>query len=216
MVKIAIADVHRFVHDSINFLCQNSEGKMQSVFSSYGSEDLMHQLQKMEPDILIMDVNLPLESGIKVCTEIKDKFPKIRILVFSEYDDMCLIHELFRIGINCYLEKTEGFDALLNAIDDVMRTGYHIRYNLSEIMNVNPSSGKVLKKPSFSKRELTIIELTRQEFTTKEIAEKLGVHIKTVEFHKTKLIDKTNSKRIVGVVDYMVANNHIPRRPVRF
>jgi DNA-binding NarL/FixJ family response regulator len=182
--------------------------------SSYAYSDLISKLRETQPDILIMDVNLPLEKGLKACAEIKDKFPGIKILVFSGFDDLCLIHELFRIGINCYLEKTEGFDALLNAIDDIQKTGYHIRYSLSDMMNADPASGKILKKPSFSKRELTIIELTRQEYTTKEIAEKLGVHVKTIEFHKTKLIDKTNSKRIVGVVNYMVANNHIPRRPM--
>lgn len=216
MIKIAVVDNHQFVHDSLSLLFKNSSSKNRMVLNELCPDEFIRKVKTTDVDVLIIDVNLPLAKGVNACKKIHQMFPDIKILVFSPSDDMCLIAELFEMGINCYLSKAEGFDALQLAINDVANIGYHYRYDIAEIMRVRAKKGvinskkKGLAAPTFTEKELTIIRLARLQYTNKQIAEKLGLNIKTIEMRKRAMLEKTNCKKIIGVIDYLVSNKILP------
>ena len=215
-IKIGIADRHKFVHDGIRLFCQHQSQNIEIIFHAYSCEEVEEYLFKNDIDILVMDVNFPLRTGVGLCEKFRKKYKDLKILVFSEYEEVPLIAKLFKSGVNCYLSKREGFDSLGRAISQVAQLGFCYLYDMNEILNSPPMHSFDDRKRSpmlhLSEKERAIIELIRKEMTTREIADTLGLHKKTVEFHKRNIIDKAGSKKILGAIDYLVSHNLVPAK----
>ena len=217
-VKIGIADSHKFVHDGVQLISEYIDDKFEVVLNAISLDELETKLsRKAKLDILIMDVSFPVGSGIEVCRKISTEHPKLKILIFSEFEDISLIAHLFETGAHCYLQKTEGFEALCRAIHEVHSTGYCYLYDMGEVLrskkrNYSAKHKRSVAIPYLSDREKAIIQLVRKELTTKQIAQSLNLHVKTIEMHRRNIIEKSNSKGMVGAIDFLVSHRVIPAR----
>ncbi|MCG8573394.1 MAG: response regulator transcription factor [Flavobacteriales bacterium] len=216
-IRIGIADRHKFVHDGIRLFCEHQSNNFQIIFHAFTCDEIERNLSLEKIDVLVMDVNFPLAEGVHLCEKIREKYKELRILVFAEYDDISLMAKLFKCGVDCYLKKTEGFDSLRYAITQVHEVGYCYLYDMSAVlktspMEVPPPESKKHKSLQLSSKEKAVIALIREELTTKQIARELGLHVKTIEFHKRNIIEKSNSKKILGAIDYLVSHNIIPAK----
>lgn len=206
--RILIVDDHQMFIDGIKSLLRN-----QNVFSVV-SEALdgklaLEALENQEIDIVISDINMPNMSGIELTKIIKSKYPEIKVIIVSMHNDRNTISEIMMAEAEGYILKNTGKKELFDALNSVSNYGtYYSNEVLSimmEIVKKEKKSEKAVK--NLTEREFEILNLIVQEFSSEEIAEKLFISKRTVDTHRINILNKTNSKTIVGLIKYAIANH---------
>lgn len=166
-------------------------------------------VMKYEPDVLIMDLSMPPgESGLIATSKILDSFPKTKILILTMYDDEEYLFHVLRSGARGYILKNAPDEQLLLAIRTVYKGETFIDPKMTTSLVkefVQSSDDASYSNDPFkilSKRELEILPLIAKGYGNKDIAEKLFVSVKTVEAHKTRIMDKLNLKSKPELVEY--------------
>ncbi len=129
----------------------------------------------------------------------------VHIIVLGEYSDSGSINFFLSSGAKCYLKENEKLDVIYRSIKIVCQGSLYCPYDIS----FNTYNQKSLK-PTFTERELEVFNLLRQEFTNLQVAEKLGVHPKTIEYHRKNIIEKCDAKKLLGALDYLITQGHVP------
>ena len=211
MIHIAMIDDEVLFRKSMVFLL-NEEKNINIIFDGDNGQDLLKFLKKSErhPDIILMDIRMPVMNGIDTSKIISEKYPKIKIIIISSYDSDHFIEQMVQYGACAYLVKQSDPQTVIHTINQVYRYGVYFPADmLNNIINTkrltNKHSDPVLK--DLSEREVEILNLIYQQFNTKEIAEKLYISERTVEGHRKNMLDKTKSKNVVGLILYGIKNN---------
>ena len=214
-ISLFILDSDQLVIDCIMHYFSENSPNIKILYNSGSLDEIIKKLTEVLPSILFLGISMPEVVGLKQCRSIKKKFPALRIIACGSGDHPDFIAEVFNAGANCYIQKSAGIEALNKAIVEVNRTGYCYLYDMAVLMD-NDKRRKLLSGtkggplPYFSERELEIAQLARKEHTNKEISHLLGIHEKTVELHKRKLVFKTDSKKFIGALDYLISNHYLP------
>jgi DNA-binding NarL/FixJ family response regulator len=164
-------------------------------------------------DILILDLRMSNGDGLDVMSALSQKDAEIKIIVLSSFYRRSFMGQMLKMGAHAFLPKEIELEELLNVINTVYHTGHYFSNEQIDVMR-NQLSNKLPEFHSFSKdalteREIDVLKLVCQQFSTKEIAETLFISPKTVETHKTNLMIKTCVKNMAGLVIYAVQNNII-------
>jgi DNA-binding NarL/FixJ family response regulator len=176
---------------------------------------LIQEMQNNCPDLVILDYNLPLLNGIETIKEIKRKFPKVKTLILSMYNEEKIIQNAFENGVNGYLCKDDSFNEIPNAIDQVMKNQFYMndRYTSILLQSLKSQKGFVFelekKETGFTLFELQILNLISKEKTNKEIASILNKSTRSIEKHKSIMMDKADVQNSVGLIIYAVKNKII-------
>jgi DNA-binding NarL/FixJ family response regulator len=176
---------------------------------------LIQEMQLNRPDLVIIDYNLPLLDGIETVKEIKRKFPSVKSLILSMYNEEKIIQNAFENGINGYLCKDDSFNEIPNAIDQVMKNQFYMNDRYSSLLLKSLKNQKGLSfeldkiECGFTLFELEILNLISKEKTNKEIASILNRSTRSIEKHKSNMMDKADVKNSVGLIMYAVKNKII-------
>lgn len=207
-IKIAIADDHEIFRDGFKLLLKN-QPELELTGEAENGKELLAIASKEEPDVLIVDIKMPVMDGIATCKVIRQQFPNMQVIALSMFNDDNLIVDMLNAGARGYLLKNTNKHELLTAVKTVYEGGtYYCSATNLKLAGMIASSGtnphrmKPVKK--FSRRELEIIQLICRQQTNKEIATNLGISIRTVESHREKIQEKTDSKNLAGVVIYAI------------
>lgn len=204
-IKILLIDDHQIVLDSLANLLGAVEG-LEVVGKTTNGNQALDLLVYTPVDILITDLNMPECGGIELCTQLRQRFPQVKILMLTMADDLQSIQAAIRAGVMGYVLKRAGLDELTNAIEAVMGgTKYFSDEVINELAGAvgeNPVSLQSAKSISLTDRELEIVKLIAQEYSTPQIAEKLFISIATVETHRQRMSHKIGVKGAVGLVLY--------------
>ncbi|OFX17261.1 MAG: hypothetical protein A2033_00320 [Bacteroidetes bacterium GWA2_31_9] len=206
--RILIVDDHQMFIDGVKSLLRN-----QNIFSvvaeALDGKLALEALENQEIDIVISDINMPNMSGIELTKIIKSKYPEIKVIIVSMHNDRDTITEIMMAEAEGYILKNTGKKELFDALNSVSNYGtYYSNEVLSimmEIVKKEKKSEKAVK--NLTEREFEILNLIVQEFSSEEIAEKLFISKRTVDTHRINILNKTNSKTIVGLIKYAIANN---------
>ena len=209
-IKIVIADDHQMFIDGVKSLL-SKEQKLIFVHEASNGEDALSFIRKNEIDLLITDISMPGMSGTQLTKNIKQEFPQIKVLVLSMFNDPAIVNEILQSEAEGYILKNTGKQELLNAISKIMDNG---TYYSNEVMNLMLSQNRKIRNKETNKEQLTereteILKLVCEEYTTAGIAEKLFISPRTVETHRKNILEKTQSKTIVGLIKYAFENNMI-------
>ena len=201
MIEIAITDDHTIVIEGIRtMLKSNKEIVISQSFTNI--TDTFNGLDK-NVKVLLLDINLPDGNGITACKDLLQKFPNLRIIALTNFEDVSFIKQIIKNGAMGYLLKNTGKNELVNAIKTVLEGERYLPQNIQEML-LNESLGKTSVSsffiPKLTSREKEILELIIKEYTTEEIAEKIFISIKTVESHRSNLIQKLGVKNSAGLV----------------
>lgn len=214
-IKIHLADDHQVLIDGM-LAVLNTNKKFEVVGHSLNGFELVDTVKKNKAEILIMDINMPVKDGLEVLKEFSEKGYTCRVIVLSSYDDVKLIKEVLKLGACGYLSKECAGENILEAIEVVASGKDYFSKNIQEKMvnsfsgnNQTISSSQFQHSNILTDREMEIIELISQEFSGKEISEKLFISAYTVETHRKNLIKKLNVKNTIGLVKYALKNNII-------
>lgn len=207
-LKIVIADDHAVVRTGFSMIL-NFQEDMEVVGTAADGVEAYQMVMKYEPDVLIMDLSMPPgESGLIATSKILDSFPKTKILILTMYDDEEYLFHVLRSGASGYILKNAPDEQLLLAIRTVYKGETFIDPKMTTSLVkefVQSSDDASFSNDPFkilSKRELEILPLIAKGYGNKDIAEKLFVSVKTVEAHKTRIMDKLNLKSKPELVEY--------------
>ena len=211
-IKIVIADDHQIFIEGIKSLIKDSE-KVLLVGEARDGETLLHVLKAKNPDVVLMDVNMPKMSGIEASKKIRLLFPDIKILGLTMSDDADSVSEMMRAGALGYLLKTTSKAELISAIVHVNNGEKYLSAEMSMKLiekmfddNEKEEVERIPRKADITKRELDIVRLIAQEMTNVEIAKKLNNSPMTIITHRKNLLGKLGVKNTAGLVKYAVMN----------
>ncbi len=202
MIRVAITDDHLLIIKGLKeLLSELPDIILAGTFMSVG--ETRTGLSLVNPDVLLLDLNLPDGDGVLFCKEIKKEYPKLNILALTTYNQAVLIKNVMRNGASGFLLKNTSLDELHAAIQTVHQGQQYLQQEIQHIL-LQHTIGQKRQQPAFqpvlSRREKEIIQLIVNEHTTQEIANKLFVSIKTVESHRTNLMDKLGVRNLAGLV----------------
>lgn len=209
--KVAIVDDHILMADAIaNMIGQNP--KFTISFKAKNGKEVQSKLGSLDkPDLILMDINMPIINGIE-CTEwLSQHYPDVKVLAFTMNDDDLSIIRMFRAGAKGYLLKDVNSDELFYAMESVMTKGFYYSDFVAPIMlNSLLNKKKETELPSATElkdKELEFLQLVCTELTYKQIADKMNLSPKTIDGYRDHLFHKCDVKSRVGLVLYAVRKN---------
>ena len=209
-INIVIADDHQMFIDGVRSLL-SKEKNLNFVHEALNAEDALTYILKNEIDLLITDISMPGMSGTELTKKIKQEFPQVKVLVLTMFADPAIINDILQSEAEGYILKNTGKQELLSAISKIMDNG---TFYSNEVMNLmlnqkRKTSVQSQNKEQLTERETEILKLVCEEYTTAGIAEKLFISPRTVDTHRKNILEKTQSKTIVGLIKYAFENNII-------
>ncbi len=204
MIHVLIAEDHLMVRAGIRALLEKA-GDIHVVGEASNGQEAVELVEKHNPDVLIMDIMMPRLNGIQAAENIRKLKLSTRILLLSMYSDEGLIYQALQSGVKGYVLKSSVGDELLWAVRAVASGKTYLSSQVSEIMvenAVNPHAHGQKHDPlsNISPREKEILQLIAEEHTSSEIAKLLFISEKTVEKHRTSLMEKLNVRNLAGLV----------------
>ena len=157
----------------------------------------------VKPDLLVLDAKLPGLNGVDLLRRIGKKLPDMRVLVFSGHENPVLIREMLEAGAHGFVEKTAGLFEFKKGLETVANGGTYFGPAVAALLRnvvANPSASN--SADFLTDREREILQLVAESHSTKEIAAKLGISIKTVDNHRTNLMRKLNLHDVASLTRY--------------
>ena len=203
-INIVITDDHKLFRKGIIALLEDFDFVGEINEASNGAEllELLSNLKTL-PDIILLDLRMPVMDGVEAQQKITKLYPSIKIIILTMEDDEQYILHLISEGVNGYLLKNADPDEMEKAILRVHENGYYFSEDISSLVlkNLNKTEkAEAVFNPDFSERELDVLELICKEYTNAEIAEAFDVSIRTAEGYRHKLVEKAGAKNIAGLV----------------
>ncbi|MGY3480158.1 nitrate respiration regulation response regulator NreC [Staphylococcus cohnii] len=208
-MRIVIADDHAVVRTGFSMIL-NYQDDMEVVGTAADGLEAYQKVMEHKPDVLIMDLSMPPgESGLIATSKIAESFPETKILILTMYDDEEYLFHVLKNGAKGYILKNAPDEQLILAIRTVYQGETYVDMKLTTSL-VNEFISNSFKEETatsdpfkiLSKREIEILPLIAKGYGNKEIAEKLFVSVKTVEAHKTHIMQKLDLKSKPELVEY--------------
>ncbi len=212
-IKLAIADDQKLFLKGLKFLVSEFEN-IELVLEAENGRDLLEKMETIQPDVILMDLKMPVMDGIEATEILKSRDSSVKIILLTMYNEERLIAHMMKIGANGYLLKDEEPEVLREAIEAVMDRGFFFNEYVSKAlvkglrMKGKPTLQSVAPQAEakLTRRELEVLQLICQEKTNSQIAEQLFLSPRTVEGHRRKLIEKVGVKNTAGLVIYAYRN----------
>lgn len=201
MIRVVATDDHLMVLRGLEVMLRPARD-IDFVKSFQNGRQTLDQLQEVQPDVLLLDINLPDINGIDLCKTLRKRFPCLHIIALSNLNGPAFIKNMIKNGADGYPLKTVKRDELQTAIRQVCRNKQYLQKSVQQQL-INDSIGISDRKmfiPKLTKREGEVLNLIAEEHTTNEIAEKLFVSPKTIECHRMHLIQKFAVRNTAGLM----------------
>jgi DNA-binding NarL/FixJ family response regulator len=215
-LRILLADDHTVVRQGLKALL-SSEVDMEVVAEAENGEQAVAMAKKHSPDVVIMDLAMPLMNGLTATKQILRAVPNTKVIVLSSYSDDKCVKDMLDAGATGFLMKESASTELAQAVRNVRRGSRVLsaaiaRRVQSNIQGAFMEAGNVKKSYSLTAREIEVLKIIGDGFTNKEIADRMGISIKTVEKHRQQVMNKLNIHEVAGLTRYALAQNLIERR----
>lgn len=193
--KIIIVDDHPIMQKGLA-LTLEAEISFEVVKQFSRAEQALQEYEDLSPDLAIVDISLPGMSGLELVKHLASRDPDLKILVVSRHDESLYAERVIRAGAKGYLMKLEAGEKLLKAVRKILRGGIYVSDEVSEKLLLGMARGQkdITDSPidQLSDRELEVFEFTGRGHTTREIAKKLHLSVKTVESYRARIKTKLN------------------------
>jgi two-component system response regulator DegU len=200
-----IDDQHLFRQGMISLLKDYPEVNV-SLEASDGQELLSMLYSGNIPDVLLLDIEMPVMNGIETLKIIREKKINVKVLIITMHDEEEMVVHLIEKGANGFLPKNEDIENVVDAIVAVMQNDYYFNDKFSKAMLHNLMTSEKIEPKFISSRlnekELEIVQLVCAELTNKEIAIKLNLSSRTVDGYRERILKKIGAKNTAGIVMY--------------
>jgi DNA-binding NarL/FixJ family response regulator len=200
--RIAIVDDHTILRDGLKALLAEMPG-MDVVMEASNGKDFIKQLEFLTPDLVIMDIKMPVMGGPEAIKIAREKLPDIKVIVLSMYSDEAYYNALNALDVDAYITKESDYDELERAISTVLKGGKYFSQRL--LLNLLDKKQKT-SVIHFTKREKEIMKLLIKGLSTHEIAKELFLSERTIEKHRSELLLRTGSPNSISLLVYAFRN----------
>ena len=207
VIKVAIADDHHLFRTGVR-TSLSTRKDIHMVAEAENGMQLLNLLKHVKPDVILLDIQMPIMDGLATLPEIKKLYPDVKIIMLSMHNDHSMITKMMEIGANSYLTKESDADVIYLAI----KTCYEEEFFFNDLTNKAMLTGlRTKREPEqevnevvLTDKEKKILRLMCEEKSTKEIADLVEISPRTVEAIRDKLKSKTGAKSMAGLVMYAV------------
>ena len=197
-IKVGIADDHKIFRKGV-ILSLRQYTNISFVFEAENGEELLKELETTQPDVVLMDLRMPGKDGIETTKEVSKKYPDVKVLILTMFEDERFVSHLMENGANGYLLKNADPAEIKKAIMEVMARGYYLNNFVNRVL-LKKSANKTKAIPSLnseivmSDKEKEVVRLLCMEYTAAEIALKMEISPRTVESIKDRLMERFGLK----------------------
>lgn len=205
-IKILIADDHQLFREGLMTLL-SSALNIEIVAQAENGKQTIEKAKKLSPDIILMDIGMPIINGIEATGILQMEAPKIKVIALTMHSEKHFIKGMLEAGAYGYLFKNCAYDELIDAINTVFAGKKYLSDDITEFI-IHDYIGKPKNRqeddPQLSVREMEILKLIADGKTSREISELLFVSIKTIGTHKQNILTKLNMNSTADLVKYAI------------
>lgn len=202
-IKVLIADDHQLVVDGLKHFV-NSDPRFEVVGEANNGQDAVLYTKALSPQMVMMDIDMPIMSGIQALTQIKNESPIVKVLIISMHYEKPVIKKVMNLGADGYLVKNASQSEVINTLESIINGEKQFPKDLlNEIQStVTSPLANSEDLSQLTDREIEIIRLVAQGLSNKEIGEKLFISHRTVDTHRTNLMKKLSVNNVAGLIRF--------------
>ena len=213
-ITVLLVEDHMIVRQGLRLLIE-ADGDIEIVGEAKTGREAVQMTNDLRPEVIVMDIAMPLLNGLQATRQILKAFPKTKVLILSAHSDAEYVEQIVRVGALGYLVKQSSGDILAKAIREVQKGKTFftpsIAKRLKDGYQKSPDGVGLRKKSDteLTSREAELLQLIAEGHVNKAIASELGISIKTVEKHRQHLMEKLNIHDIAGLTRFAIATGII-------
>lgn len=205
--KILLVDDHPLMRKGLAMTI-GAERDFDVAHQADSAEDALDLIENEEIDLAVVDISLPGMSGLELVKHLQAITPDLPVLIVSRHDETLYAERALRAGARGYVMKIEASDTIVEAIRRVLRGGIYVSHEINDRLLMSMATGNSLAKQSpmelLSDRELEVFELTGKGFSTRDIAERLHLSVKTIESYRARIKTKLNLDSAAELMQHAV------------
>lgn len=213
VINVMIVDDHVLYRAGVK-TALSSKKEIRIIAEADNGSHLLNMLKAgIQPDVILLDIQMPVMDGIAALPEVKKLYPNIRVIMLTLLDDQSVITRLMELGANSYLVKTSEAEVIYEAIQTCHYQEFYFNTLTNKALLNNLRSKNVVspfaavhEEAHLTEKEVTILRLMCEEKTTREIAEAIALSPRTIEAIRDKLKAKTGTKSTAGLIMFAVKN----------
>jgi DNA-binding NarL/FixJ family response regulator len=204
-IRVLLADDHALVRAGLRALL-HSLGGIQVIAEAGSGDEAVEATQRHQPDIVLMDIAMPGLNGLDAAVRILKQSPSVRLIVLSMYTNEDYVRQALSVGASGYLQKGADPAELELAIKAVIRDEIYLTPAVSKhlVQEYLHQGGKAIAVQELTSRQREILQLIAEGHSTKDIAQKLSLSIKTVESHRMDIMNRLGIHDVAGLVRYAI------------
>ncbi len=212
-IKVIIADDHQMVAEGIKTLIE-LDTSIEVLQIAANGRELLHILEFRNPDIVLMDIDMPVMNGLEAMQHIHKKYPDLKVIIISLHEEKGLVKKMTDAGAKGLIFKNSEKDELSWAVKKVHQGGSYFTSKLTlDLINQNKSTLQSdsldSKKALLTEREIEILKLIADGLSNKENGDQLFISHRTVDTHRTNLMKKLEVNNIAGLIRYAIKQGFI-------
>ena len=206
--SILFADDHTLLRQGLISLTQHFPFIDKSkIHQAANGLEAVNFVKRSQPDLIVMDVSMPEMNGLEAVEAIKNQFPEVKILMLSHYNNEPYVIRALKAGADGYMLKDAAVDELQDGLKDILAGRMYISPDIDQtiITRIDNSQGnEVDALDILTTRQRSILQLIAEGHSTKDIAEKLFLSVKTIEAHRANIMDRINIRDVPGLVRFAI------------
>jgi DNA-binding NarL/FixJ family response regulator len=208
--RILLADDHRIFLEGLKNLL---EEKFQIIGMVENGRDLIEEVREQRPDIVVTDISMPELNGIEATAQIKKIDPDVKVILLTMHGDVTYATRGFEVGASAYVMKQAAADELFSAIKEAMRGRTFVTPMIAGDLIKSYREGRGIRPEDvhakLTPRQREVLQLLAEGSSTKEVADKLNISARTVEFHKYKMMQELNLSTSAELIHYAIKHGII-------
>jgi two-component system, NarL family, response regulator DegU len=208
-IKIMIAEDQTLFREGMIAVLESLDG-IKIIGEAGNGKDLIDKLENELPDVVLLDLKMPVMDGFEALKHIKKNYPAVKVIILTMHEDEDFVVEIIENGANSYLLKDTSLQELNNTIKKVMENEYYYVDYVQKIIAkrfLNKKNTRIhFNTDKLNEQELEVLKLICQEFSNAQIGDKVNLSSRTVEGYKRRLQNKVGAKSLIGLVIYAIKN----------
>jgi DNA-binding NarL/FixJ family response regulator len=208
MMNVAIVDDHKIFRSGLKTLLEKMHLAKIVAEASNGQDFLEIIRETGHIELVFMDINMPVMDGVQATCELKKEFPEIKILALTSYEDSEHLNAMLEAGADGYILKSAEAQEFVQAIEKISQGKPYFSDDILSVMtrDMQHKPAREHKLPHFTRREEDVLRLLCQGMSNQKIGEALNISDRTVERHKTNLLEKTETENTLNLVIFAIKN----------
>jgi DNA-binding NarL/FixJ family response regulator len=203
MISILIADDHKLIRETWTYIL-NRDSRFKVIGSCSNSEEAVKMSEEVQPQIVLMDINMAPFSGIEATRRIREASPDSRIIGVTMHTQPTYAKKMLQLGASGYVTKNSSKEEMFNAILEVSKGNKFICEEIKELLSeAQEDTTAISAINTLTEREMDVINLIKQGSSSKDISLKLDISIKTVEVHRHNILKKLKLKNAASLIHFM-------------